>query len=215
MAESMPPERPSTTPLKAVLLDIVAQAQHAGLPVGGVGRRQVGHRPVGAAPAALAALPARHRHAGLELLHLEGERPVAVQAEGAAVEDELVLPAHLVGVDHRQPGLDDARHRDLHALVPFVAPIGRAVRHDQKLGARLRQALRHVGHPDVLADRQADAHAAEIHRPGQRPRLEHADLVEDAVIRQLDLVADGGDAARLQEQHAVVQPGLVDPRACR
>ena len=163
-AESIPPESPRITPGEAVLLDVVAQTQHAGLPVGGSEERKFGARRFDTAPAAFAPLPARKRHARLELRHLEGERAVGVQAKGAAVEDKLVLPAHLIGEDQRQSALDDAGDRDLHALIRLVAPVGRAVRHDQDFGAGLRQALADLREPDVLADRDADPDAAKVDR---------------------------------------------------
>jgi len=53
--------------------------------------------------------------------------------------------------------------------------------------------------PDVLADRYAKAHAAKRDRARQLARREHAFLVEDAVVRQIDLVADGGDLALVQQ----------------
>ena len=65
-----------------------------------------------------------------------------MQAERRAVEHELVLAADLVDVDQRQVALGDARDRDVEADVVLVAPVGRAVRHDQQFGAGLGQASR-------------------------------------------------------------------------
>jgi hypothetical protein len=65
--------------------------------------------------------------------------------------------------------------------------------------------------PDVLAHRDPDAHAAQHNRPRQGAWLEHALLIEHAVIRQLDLVARGGDLATFQQQIGIVQPAVVDP----
>ncbi len=143
--------------------------------------------------------------------HLEAERAVAVQPKRAAVEDELVLPADLIGEDKRQPGLNDARHGDLHALVRLVAPVGRAVRHDEKLCAGLRQAVDDFRLPDVLADGKPEPDAAEVDRPGERARLEDAKLVENAVVRQLHLVANRRDLAAIEEKRAVVEARVIDP----
>ena len=146
-------------------------------------------RPVDAAPAALALLPGGERDAFGELRHLEGQRAVAVEAEGAAVEDQLVLAAALVDIDERQAGLDHAGKRHLLAHIGLALPIGRAVGRDQDFGAGFGQAFGDLLEPDVLADRQAEPDAAKADRTGQRPDFEDAQLVEDAVIGQFDLVA--------------------------
>ena len=146
-----------------------------------------------------------------ELRHLEGERTVAVEAEGAAVEDQLVLAAALVDVDQRQAGLDHAGERHLLADLLLALPIGRTVGRDQYLGAGLGQAFADLLEPDVLADRQAEPEAAEADRSGQRPDLEDAQLVEDAVIGQLDLVAQGLDLAAVEQRDGVVALVLVRP----
>ena len=74
----------------------------------------------------------------------------------------------------------------------------------------LGEALDHVAGPDVLADRKAEADAAEIHRPGQRPGRENALLVEDAVIRQVDLEAHR-DRAAVEQRIGVVELALLPP----
>ena len=53
MAESMPPDKPSTTPGKAVLLHIVAQAQHHRLIDAGEAEAGLDHLALGAMPAAV------------------------------------------------------------------------------------------------------------------------------------------------------------------
>ena len=67
--------------------------------------------------------------------------------------------------------------------------------------------------PDVLADRHADLDAAEVDRARQRPGVEHALLVEHAVVRQIDLVAHRRDAAAVDQRHRVVDLVLVRPDA--
>ena len=79
-----------------------------------------------------------------------------------------------------------ARHLD-HVLV--VAPIG----------------------PGILADRQAEPHAAEVDRAGHRSRREHALLVEHAVVRQVDLETDGLDAAAGEQRIGIVELAVLDP----
>src|SRR6478735_7370427 len=81
-------------------------------------------------PSTTPGTPFRNPEHLLPCRQLQGERAVAVEHEGRAVEHEFVLPADLVGVNERQPGLGDARFGDAVARFLFVHPIGRAVRHD-------------------------------------------------------------------------------------
>src|SRR5262249_38501393 len=123
----------------------------------------------------------------------------------------FVLAAHLVEIDQRQPRLDHARHRDVEAMGGLVAPIRRAVRHQQNLAAGLAHALDYVGAPDVLADGNADAHAPEHDRPGHGAGYEPPLLVEHAVIGQVDLVADRFDTAVRKQEIRVVELAVLDP----
>ena len=135
-----------------------------------------------------------------------------MQPERGAVEHELVLAADLIDVDDRQVAFGDARHRDVEAHLVLVALIGRAVRHDQQLGAGLGQALHHLGAPDVLADRQPEAHTAKAHRAGIGPGNEHALLVEHPVVGQIDLETHGRDGAAIEHAIGVVELAVLHPR---
>jgi hypothetical protein len=121
------------------------------------------------------------------------------------------LPADLVEVDERQPAFRDPRDRDAEPLVGLAAPIGRAVRHEQDLAAGLGDALDDLVAPNVLADRDADAETANHHRAGQRPRLEHPLLVENAVVRQVDLEAHRVDGAFVQQRVGIVEKAPFHP----
>jgi hypothetical protein len=134
-------------------------------------------------------------------------------AEGAAVKDEFVLPAELIDINQRQASLDDPRDRHLHTLLGLVAPKRRAVWANDEFRACFYEALDNIGLPQVLADRQAKTHTAELHRPGHGPWLEDTQLIEDTVIRQLHLVAHRADAALLYQEHAVVQFAVFSPGA--
>ena len=129
---------------KAVLVDIVAQPQHAGGIVVPVALLERGDGPIEAAPAVAGALEPHCCHLFAKSRKLEGERAVAMQAERRAVEYQLILAADLIDIDERQIALGDPLDRDVEAHVVLVAPIGRAVRHDHELGAGLSQALDHV-----------------------------------------------------------------------
>ena len=144
--------------------------------------------------------------------HLESQRAVAVESEGAAVEDQLVLAAALVDIDERQARLDHAGERHLLADLGLALPIGRAVGRDENFGTGLGQAFADLLVPDVLADRQTEPHAAEADGAGQRADVEDAQLVEDAVIGELDLVAQRLDLAAVDERDGVVALVLARPR---
>ena len=147
----------------------------------------------------------------LELAHLEGERLVRVDGEGRTVEDQFVLPAKLVGIDHRQAGLDDLLDHHLMAHVDLGAVIGRAVGDQKDFGAAFGQCLAHAEFaPDVLADRHADADATKIERSGDlRTSLEHALFVELAIVRQVHLVALAEHLAAVGEEDRIVGAALA------
>ncbi len=142
---------------------------------------------------------------------LEGERAVGIEAERTAVEHDLVLSADGVEIDQRQAALDHARDRDVEPHLRLVAMVGRAVRHQQDLAAGLRDAFDDVRPPDVLADRNTDAHALEHDRARHWPRRKHPLLVEHAVVRQIDLVARRSDLAAFKVEIGVVELAVVHP----
>ena len=140
-----------------------------------------------------------------------GERTIGIEREGGAVEDEFVLAADFVQINQRQRAFAHARNRDLQAFVLLAAPIGRTVRHDEKLGAGLGETFDDLLAPDVLADRHADAHAAKDDRPRRPPGGKDALFIEDAVIRQIDLEADGFDPALVEQRIGIVAKAVLGP----
>ena len=155
--------------------------------------------------------PRRDDHRLFELAHLEGQRLVGVDGEGSAVEDQLVLAAELVGVEDRQAALDHLPDDHLLADLDLAAIIGRAVGHQQDLGAALGQRLADAElAPDVLADRDAEPDAAEIDRTRHvGTGLEHPLLVELAIVRQVDLVALGEHLAAIGDDDGIVGAALA------
>ena len=143
-------------------------------------------------------------------------RAVGVERKGCAVKDELILAAELIDIDQRQPGFGDARNDDIEADFALVAPIGRAVGHEQNFGTGLGQAfddilvIAPVG-PGIFADRQAEPHAAEADRTGQRAGGEDPLFVEHPVIRQIDLEAQRLDAAAGEQRIGIVELAVLDP----
>ena len=88
--------------------------------------------------------------------------PSALIDERPAVEDELVLPADLVDVGERQPGLGDAVARQVAAAAAnFSTSNGEPFGTSSSSAPCAREVLRDVGEPDVLADRQPEPDAAE------------------------------------------------------
>ena len=205
---------------KAVLADVVAQAEHAGRVVGLVALGLLGDRP-GAAPVVAVPGEPQRGDALLERRQLRSEREIAVERERRAVEHQLVLAADLVEIDQRQAAFGDPRHRHRQPHVVLVAGIGRAVRHQNDLGAGLGQRLDHVlvvlglFQPDVLADRHADPHAA--HGDGARGRSARKQplLVEHAVVRQVALEAQARRCGRRRAARRHCRACRPRPRACR
>ena len=163
-------------------------------------------------PAAVLAAPFGDGERDLPCGKLHGDLLVGIEHERCPVEHELVLTADLVDIDERPPRLGDPRLRDAVAGLLLAHPIRRAVGNDQDLRARLHQGLAHLLGPDVLADRHAERHAAKWNGRGEWARREHALFVEDAVIRQIVLVADRLDAAVIEQRHGVIDERRLAPR---
>ncbi len=90
--------------------------------------------------------------------------------------------------------------------------IRRAVDDDEQLRSGFRQMLHDIRLPDVLADRQAKANAAERHGLRQRTGREHALLVEHGIVGQIGLEAQGRHGAPIEESHGISQHArLVHP----
>src|SRR5262249_47108551 len=114
----------------------------------------------------------------LESRHLEGEGPVGIEAEAAAVEHQLVLPADLVEISERQPRLGDPGHRDRKPRALLPGSEGRAMGNEQQLSTGLEQGLADILGPDALADRPSEPYAAKHDWPRRRSRREYPLLVE-------------------------------------
>src|SRR5207302_8581762 len=124
---------------------------------------------------------------------------------GGAGKTDVLRPAHLAHLDDRRRAFRSPRDSDAQPHRVRVSPIGRAARYQQQSSPGLAQTLDHVGTPDVFADRDAEANAAENDRAWQRTRGEHAFLVEDAVVRQIDFEIPGGNDAVGEKAIRVVE----------
>ena len=128
-----------------------------------------------------------------------------VDQQRVAVEDQLVLAADEVA--ERDGGQVVAGALDQHplaldALARVVRGRGR-VEDQHRAGERLVGGRR-AGRPDVLADRQAEARAAEVEHRAALADLEVALLVEHAVVREHGLAVDGLELAVGEHRERVV-----------
>ena len=76
--------------------------------------------------------------------------------------------------------------------------------HDHARAGERLVGERRAGLPDVLADRQADGDAVDRDRRAALARLEVAQLVEDAVVGQVQLAVAGLDRAVGEDRRRVV-----------
>src|SRR5581483_3233914 len=152
--------------LEAVLVDVVAQAHHAGGVIGPIQLFGRGHRPLLAAPLPVNAKPVRRHDRFLEFMQLEADRAVGIHRKRSTVKYEFILAADLIQINERQTAFDDAIERDVETLLGLATPIRRAIRHEQDFAARLRYALHHVRSPDILANRDTDSDAVDDYRAG-------------------------------------------------
>jgi hypothetical protein len=136
-----------------------------------------------------------------------GEQPpVGVDDEGVAVEDELVLAADAVDVHERGAGLHGAAGGELAAHVVLAPLVRRAVDADDEPGAGgCRDVHRSALLPQVLADDGDDVHPVQPHDRQPVAAHEVAELVEDAVVRQVVLGVAADDPAAVQHGRRVLR----------
>jgi len=124
------------------------------------------------------------------------------------VEQQFIVPAELVERSHRHAVLRGVRPHDRLVLVRFAHHKRAGRRADNQLRARrdkfgdgvgrvgvMRGEPRILAFPQVLADRQADPHAADVDHPRSESAVEVPILVEDVVGRQQPLVIEGDASA--------------------
>src|SRR4051794_15260265 len=134
-----------------------------------------------------------------------------MQAEGSSIEYEFVLAPDLVDINDREIALGDTRHGDIEPDIVLLAPIRRAVRHDQQFRSGLGETFDDFGSPDVLANRNAKTNSTEIDRAWQGSDCKDSLLVEDAVVRQIDFETDGMNCAGVEQAIGIVKLSPLDP----
>ena len=182
--------------MKAVLGDIVAHCQHQRLI--GLGQRL-------------------QRRSGFPLLHrlaisktyqrqlfgkrgqLVGQLALAAEHLGAAVENQLVLTAHLIEVDQRQTGLIAALGHQLAADPGFFLIIGRGVDGEQQFGPCRLGGQRRTRLPQIFTDEQPQLVTPEWHHAGLGCSGKVALLIKHAVVGQILLEVTGNQLALLIE----------------
>ena len=128
-----------------------------------------------------------------------------VQHETAAVEHLIVLPAHHVEIDQRQPRLDHAGHHVGQPPVELVAVVGRAVGHQKEARPGLGQGFTDIRVPGILADRRADTQRSDAVRAVDRTRGKQALFVEHGFVGQVMLQDRGLHPATRQDEIRVVE----------
>lgn len=134
------------------------------------------------------------------------QRTVRVHHEGAAIEDEVVLAAHLVHVDHRRMHFGGAPAGQVEPGLGLAFLVRRPVDRQQHVDV-LRGELgdRAAVLPDVLADCQPHAHTVDRKHDVPLTGGENAEFVEHAVIGQEVLVVPGPHQAAVQHHESVAR----------
>ena len=148
-----------------------------------------------------------HQQVLLELGAAGHDPPRGVDDEAVPVEDQLVLAPDGVAEGHEAAvvGRPLGEHAfPLDALAPVVRRAGQ-VDEDHRAAVDRRPAARPPRIPQVLADGDADADAAEVDGEGGVAPGEVPLLVEHRVVRQEVLSIDGGDLAAREHRGRVVE----------
>lgn len=142
----------------------------------------------------LKGLAPRHHFAGL------------IHDHAAAVENQLILPAHHVGVGDQHTILPRAGGQYLVAQAALADMERRGVDvHDNFSPCRSLRPCRPFGKPDVLANVHADGRAIQHQQRQTRPGTKIPALIKDAIIRQQPLAIVGDKPALTQHRGRIVE----------
>jgi hypothetical protein len=161
----------------------------------------------------------QHEEVLVEVARARQELALRPEGNRMAVEDQLVVAAHLVHVQERPLVLDGLlsnhvasqcglahRERARRQIHEHIDARARELRHGV---ASVEAAGPELGVvPDFLAHRYAKAHAPEQHRLNRSTRLEVPVFIEDVVSRQQRLVVMRGNAPVVAE-HGRVEKRLA------
>ena len=172
---------------KAVLADVVAHAGDQRAPGLLLQARDV----VTLAARRAAFVDLDPHQARLEAAAANNDAAVSIGGERRTVEDDLVLPAHQMGIEQRHAhSLCTLGHPRL-ALTRLVEMERRRIEHAQHLRAGGHRSRSRLVEPGVLADQYTEPLATGVEHHRWQPRLATADevaaLIEHLIVRQLAL----------------------------
>ena len=149
---------------KAVLLNIIAQAQSGG----GVNIAQIialglSHLGVNL-PSLILRAEAHHMHLSLPSGTLCRQRAIAMHGKRRAVKYQFVLAAKLIDVNQGQAGFPRPRARVMQAVFMLAAFKRRAIWRNQDFRALRLKMRAHIIEPNILANRHTYPHTAQLDR---------------------------------------------------
>ena len=189
---------------EAVLADIVAHAQHQRLVHLRFRRQRRGQ----GLRHGRGAVERDELQVFREMAQLGADRAGRIHDKRVAVEDQLILAAHQVGVDEGHALRADVAAHGVIAQVLLVHVIRRAVRHQQHLRAGRAGTHGGVLEPRVFADIDAETHA--LHAKDERlvGRGEVALFIENSRVRQVVLAVGAQHFAVQQHGGGIVAHAL-------
>ena len=121
----------------------------------------------------------------LKTFGLHGHRAIGLQRKRCTVKHHLVLPAHQVGIDERQPGGVCALGHTRHPLAALAHVERRRVDDSQHFRPGLFGQARRLFKPGVFTNQQADLDALHLKHTHTLPWREITALVKHLVVGQL------------------------------
>ena len=142
----------------------------------------------------------------LEGTRLREEVSLGTIDPAVSVEDQLVLPPDRVHEGHDRDAVERARreHAVARGRFPRVKGRGGEIDHQLRVAIDRHRRGRARRREDVLADVHAERQRSALAHEGFVPGAEVADLVEDAVIRQMALLVNSRDLAVVRDGRGVV-----------
>ena len=141
-----------------------------------------------------------------------GKLAIGAKRERPTIKDKLILPTNHVDIEERAFGLQRPADSMRHPAVRLQQVERRGVQRDDDLGPGFGKTFDNIRCPDILADRQAKPPSPHHHRPRHLASREVALVIEDAVIRQIDLVATRQHGAIIKHEHRIGDHPVLDMR---
>ena len=199
--------------LEAVLVDVVTGCQHQGPVQAFLVFRHRQHFTAHFQRAAFAAQVHRDQRF-LEAGALHTDTGFAVHHERGAVENQLVLTAHQIAVEHRQTGFPGAGADLVAALTGLAGAERRRIQVDDAGGAVAGGLGRRPLEPDVLANGDGQALPAQLEHTALISGLEVTLFIENPVIGQalLEILMPGAAVPREQDAGGIAAHAITHRR---